>query len=445
MKLYALKNKIAIIAFISLLLCSTCIVPIHADPENSQDVTEMGNKNMGDSSSENSGQGQQHGNQGEDNQQSDTGHGNQNTQQDDNNQNNEQNNIDNGEQNEGEEQQNNEQNQHQHQYRKGDEDGDDVDDQKEQYQKRHMTVEHGKNQTKIRSEWMHNNSHDIFDIDITTENGLNVSFDYGPQNEQSNSHSNFTFIISFTGIIEYDDVNMNGRYDEADTVFSSYDLKSAMFSDLNYSTITSSDGELITRIQTATTDSLFTVILYISGNYSQLQNQTLSPSEMKMDFLITNYSYLENTSSISLETELRTIHTIEIESETFDEKQGFGKQEHEINISSPNVNGFFSWLETALVDGQEVKVNVTVLSSIEQTITEEEKQLSKTSTIYFCYPHGENIVHDPKIGVVSLSFGTYASATVQELISSNNIFVFIGICFLASVLFIGSVFIRKRL
>ena len=107
--------------------------------------------------------------------------------------------------------------------------------------------------------------------------------------------------------------------------------------------------------------------------------------------------------------------------------------------------GFFSWSETVLVDSIIKSVNVTVITSVEQTITDEGKEISKSSIVYFCYPRGESIIHDPKIGVVSKSYDSFMLSFLDEVISTNNIFVLLGIYLVASIIFIGTVYLRKRI
>ncbi len=433
MNKYTLYKNIMILSIVSTLLLSAFMYPIAANPGNGPG-NDNGNTNnsMNSPSQEPNGQGSQNEDPGYNNQDSESGTGSKNQNQGEN---------DDKGQNQGEENQNQEQNQQQK--RKGDSDGDGINDDKEQYHYRKMTMIQEKNQTIISSEWQQDDKHDLFEIFFTIESGPRIIFDYISGSNTSNT--DLSFEILFKNLFEYLDINNNGRYDQNDTILGTYSLINASFNEINYSHITSDDGEPISMIQTGTTDNIFSIILYVSGNYSQIQNQVLSPSEIKIDFIITNFEFSENNSYLSFETELQTIHTIDMKSETFDEKQGYGKNEQEINISSMHHNGFFSWLETAVIDNNTHEVNVTVISSIEQTLTDEGKEILKTNTIYFCYPQGKSIVHDPKIGVASVSFNAFTSASIQEVISSNNILVFFGICIIASLMFIGTVIVRKRM
>lgn len=331
--------------------------------------------------------------------------------------------------------------QHHYRYQQGDRDGDNVNDEQERFQQRNMTMIQEHNRTRIRSEWIGERDQDAFELFLSTENGIHIWFEYIPTT--NNEQTDLRFDISFSQLFEYTDENTNGRYDGNDTILSNYSLLDQEYTILNYSTIIAQDNETITCIQTNTLDDLFSIVLYVTGNYSQIQNQVISPSEIKIDFIITNYSFTENDSFLNLQSDLITLHTVDIQSESFDETQGHATDEHQLEISSLNHTAFFSWLQTASVDNETKDVNVTVISSIQQSIINNTKEWSKISTIYFCYPPGENIIHDPKIGVESISYASFASLISKELIVEHNIFAFFGILLIATLMFVTVVYMRK--
>lgn len=333
----------------------------------------------------------------------------------------------------------------QYRYQKGkqDMDGDFVDDHQERYQHRKMMMTCDKNQTRIRSEWMHENITDAYELLFTNDNGLIIHFHYNPYEKESNKDIDFD--VYFNGLIEYLDNNSNGRYDKSDEILTTYSLSNAIYVDLTYSTILSEDNETISVVRTKTIDDQFSIVLYVTGNYSNLQNQVLSPSEVKMDFIIDQYDFTNPSSYLALDVELHSTHSVQIESDTFNEKQGFAQNENELNISSRSNNCFFSWLEYAHIDNEIKKVNVSVYSTSSQTIINESAQFSKITSVYFTYPQGDNIVHDPKIGVMSISYQAYASSLLQSLSEEVSLIVFFGICIAATLLFLGSIYLRKKI
>lgn len=334
-------------------------------------------------------------------------------------------------------------NQFRYQKGKQDQDGDYIDDHQEQYQHRQMMMTCNKNQTRIRSEWMHKNITDTFELLFTIDNGPIIHFHYTP--EATPSKYDMDFDISFLELIEYLDSNSNGRYDESDETLSTYSLTNATYKDITYSTLISEDNETISVARTKTIDDQFSLVLYVTGNFSTLENQILTPSEVKMDFIIDQYEFTQNTSYLALDVELHSVHSVEIQSETFDEKQGLSQQENELNISSLSHNCFFSWLEYAEIDNETKEVNVSVYTTSSQTIINDSKELSKVTSVYFAYPQGDYILHDPKIGVMSISYQAYAASLIQGLTEEVSLTVFVGICIAATLLFIGSVYIRKKI
>ena len=72
------------------------------------------------------------------------------------------------------------------------------------------------------------------------------------------------------------------------------------------------------------------------------------------------------------------------------------------------------------------------------------EKMYQVTNLYFSYPRGGKIVHDPKLGVVSISFEAFALQSISNLINMESINSYIGICVFASILFLGIIIIRKR-
>ena len=77
--------------------------------------------------------------------------------------------------------------------------------------------------------------------------------------------------------------------------------------------------------------------------------------------------------------------------ETEDEKEGYTSEEKEVYIHNEEYTGIFSWKETALIDGVEMPVFTKRV-----VVGGEHEHLEK---LYICYPRGNHIYHDPKIGI----------------------------------------------
>ncbi len=329
-----------------------------------------------------------------------------------------------------------------------DNDGDQVDDKRERYQNRNMKIIGGKNKTQIRSEWQHNKTSDAFEVSFDIEDIPRFIFYYFP--DKNNSEIKLSYIVTINKLFEYQDINRNGRYNKNDEIENSYLFNKTEFIDITYSQKNSSDGEEIIVINTGTEDGIFSIIFYVVGNFSKINNQTITPFEIKIDFIINDYPFIYDDTFLGIEINLETEHETNLETISFDMKQGYSKNESEINISSLKYNGFFSWVDYAFVDNEIKPVNATFSSEKEETIVGNITELSHIRQIYFSYPQGTNILHDPKIGVVSVSYLSYTESTVLNDITfvMDTIFAdittYVVSCILATILFIGVIFIRKR-
>jgi len=320
---------------------------------------------------------------------------------------------------------------------------DNIDDNQDRYQQRRMEMKFERNRTRIRSEWGQDDYEDELEISFEIDHGPRLKLDY--ENNMYSSENELSFDVRIRELIEYRDTNRNGRYDEDDVIVNNYSFENKKFKNFTYLNQLSDDGKKINFVSTQTEDDIFKMNLYFSGNFSEINNQILTPSEVKIDFIINEYPFEENDTNLALRTMLNTKHETELEAESFDESQGFSENESVLDINSLNNGGFFSWAETVIVDGIVKPVNSTVNSETEETIRENEKISNKISNIYFSYPQGRNIVHDPKVGVVSISFEAFALQSISNLINTDNILSYIGICILASIMFLGVIVIRKRI
>jgi hypothetical protein len=331
-------------------------------------------------------------------------------------------------------------NQWSNQNREGD--NDDVDHNRERYQNRNMEIEVDGNNLRIRSGWNQGDYEDEFEITFVIDDGPGLKLQY--KNNKDLSQNELSFEVKVRELIEYRDANKNGRFDMEDNIINKYSFENSIFNNLTYQKQILNGNETINLVSTQTIDNVFSMNLYFSNNFSYMNNQILTPSEVKIDFLIDDFPYQEEDTQLCLKTIMQTRDETELNTESFDEKNGFSHGENVLDVNLKNSSGFFSWVETAIVDGVEKSVNTTIASQIEENIYEDEIISNQVNEIYFSYPRGINIIHDPKIGVVSISFEAYALQSISNLINVDNIFSYVGICVLASIVFLGIIFVRKR-
>jgi hypothetical protein len=93
---------------------------------------------------------------------------------------------------------------------------------------------------------------------------------------------------------------------------------------------------------------------------------------------------------LALRVELDSEKDVDYEDdeETEDEENGYAEDEHEVEVTLDEYSAFFSWKETAIVDGMEQEVKFTQLT-----------RDSGDNYMYLNYPRGDEIIHDPKIGI----------------------------------------------
>lgn len=131
-------------------------------------------------------------------------------------------------------------------------------------------------------------------------------------------------------------------------------------------------------------NQIYTLIVVAQINASifpklaMIDDETLNPTEMKIKILIRNFPYKEDDSAMALL--IKATSEMEMETETMN-------GEEEIEIKSETANGYFSWLNEASVDNEPRPVDSTVVATDEGLL------------VAINYPHGTEIIHDPKLGV----------------------------------------------
>ncbi|MFW9924383.1 MAG: hypothetical protein ACFFDW_13960 [Candidatus Thorarchaeota archaeon] len=269
-----------------------------------------------------------------------------------------------------------------------DEDDDKIDDKEEELNERKLQIEVETNEITVESELKNGDQKNEFKVEIKTEDdGLRVKFGYSTEIDQIENE--FEFKVVFNEIIEYEDLDENLIYNESiDNDLQVYEI--AEFAPIDYVFENKTDGEL--HIFTITTeDDVFSAVVYMSNEFLIVNDTLVAPTEVKIDLKITNYDYLDDNSRLALKVKMEAEHEIEYEHETEDEQHARAENETEIKIKTTDYQGFFSWVETAMVDGIErpVYTNQYDIHDYEQKI-------------FLNYYHGDEIIHDPKIGIANV-------------------------------------------
>jgi hypothetical protein len=150
---------------------------------------------------------------------------------------------------------------------------------------------------------------------------------------------------------------------------------------------------------------------------------------VKIDVIIQGFDYLENDSQLTLEVKLEASMETSYEDITEDEEDGRATEEAEVDVIMDEITGFFSWKETAEIDGITYPVNASV---VEVSPTEEK--------IYLNYVRGDVIIHDPKVGFENLLLGVPGFLGIGNLLANG----FVPIAAVAAIAVVGIIVVVKR-
>ncbi len=271
-----------------------------------------------------------------------------------------------------------------------DEDEDGVHDDEEEENKRGVTVEVSGTEAQIESYQNYGDIQNEISIHMVAESE-GLEFIYSFDNESEVSDFEIEFSVEISEIIEYIDLHEDGFYNETtDTLVQLVELDD--FNDIVY-TIENISNNLVHHLSITSTDGVFSAGVYLSAEFALVNGILIAPTQIKIDVGIHNFDFDEPNSVLALEIVLDSEVDVEYEEdeETEDEEDGRATDESEIDISLGEYSGFFSWIKNVTVDSVNYPVNATPL-----TTDEEETKL------YLNYPRGNEIIHDPKIGIANI-------------------------------------------
>ncbi len=295
-----------------------------------------------------------------------------------------------------------------------DEDGDGIDDTFEEENKRDIEIWIGECVVEVASIRRSEDKKDIIDLRVGYDDyGLSVRVSYGtiiteceevveeepPVEEkeiiplggeycEETVEYRLVFEVLFRGLVEFVDLNGDGVLDEEhDEIISDYGFHS--FQPIDYSLTSISEDTNLHYLLFNTTDGVFAAHIYLVEEFVYVDDNLISPTEVKVDIEITNYEYLDDNSQLALITKLWSEEKYNKNEVSVDEKEGYATDEKDVVTKNNQYSGFFSWKETALVDGIEMEVLTKEL----------EYECEEIQVLLICYPRGYHIYHDPKIGI----------------------------------------------
>jgi hypothetical protein len=278
----------------------------------------------------------------------------------------------------------------------------------------------------IESELESGGIEDSFTIEVEVgPNGaeFKVEFETG----SSTNETEREFEVEFDELVEYLDVNDNGVYDDSvDTDIQTLELVS--FEPLVYTLENTADGP-VHIIDVLTTDGVFGARVYAVGDFTDLNGSIIAPTQVKIDVMIMGFNFTDPSSQLALKVELSSELETSFDDSTEDEEDGRAVSEAEMDVLLTDITGFFSWKESAEIDGVTHLVN----SSIDEVTATE-------TDIYLNYPQGDEIIHDPKIGFEDLLLTGGSPPPIPEILADNLLPISIGV----AIVVVGVAFVLKR-
>ena len=271
-----------------------------------------------------------------------------------------------------------------------DEDDDGISDDVEEENHREIEVEYEEDEAQIESKHYIEGIENQIKIEMKTgDEGLEFKFEY--EKDNNTVESEIEFKVKITEIVEYIDEHEDGFYNESIDEDVQV-LKLDDFEPIVYSTDIL-NNETIHILSVITTDGVFSATIYMTGDFTEINDVLVAPTQMKIDIGIHNFNYTELDSALALKVKLESEREVSYEhdEETEDEEDGRASDEEGIDIALGDYVGFFSWIETAMVDGVEHVVKATPIKT----------ELGENK-MYLNYPRGTEIIHDPKIGIANI-------------------------------------------
>ncbi len=307
------------------------------------------------------------------------------------------------------------------------------------YQRRFMNIDGEGNCTRIRSQYKNNATEETFEIYFNIDKAPTIQLSYIPKINTTSNLNHFNLIIE--QLIEYNDINSNGKYDHNDAIISNIMMSDAKFTNITYTNNTTPDNKIVSILETHTLDNVFSITIYVASEQTSFLNNVITPEEIKIDFNIIDYPFMNQISQLALITKVETPFAITPEQNTYDEEKGTAFQENGLNISSVSHRGFFSWANVATIDNTSYPVNVTVISETEQTFTQDNQETYNQTQVIFSYPRGQSITHDPKIGVIGLIQNILPSVLQVEYLS----IMYLLACIISGIVFYGVIRHKKKM
>lgn len=234
------------------------------------------------------------------------------------------------------------------------------------------------------------------ELKIEFDNGShNFNFEY--ESEDAGAELEAEIKVELFDLIEWRDVNRNGRYDPdlSGELVQKIGLGDLSPKSLVYAPVEVAGNKGVKLVGVSADPAKYpnftlTLTLHMFGEFLNFAGTSIEPTSMKFDIGIKGFPYQRDDTSLALYTKV----VMEAEGEA--DKVG-EKGDEAITARLGKYISFFSWETRATVDGQPKTVGKTLLKHEEKRQTGESELVNE---LYLLYPRGNDILHDPKLGVL---------------------------------------------
>ncbi|OLS25501.1 MAG: hypothetical protein HeimC3_14900 [Candidatus Heimdallarchaeota archaeon LC_3] len=243
--------------------------------------------------------------------------------------------------------------------------------------------------------------------EIRTENDqIRIELRYSK--EANNTSVGFKYRVEFDSIIEYVENGTEVGYQPGEET-SIYTIGESGWTDFVRTTIVlnQTTNESVDLFNTATMDGIFNLTFKVADSILKLDNTILSPNSVKLDVEINNFPNTTVNSLLALSTKIKTQFEQSIKENTTEERLGLKTNVSEVLIgsSSDQSQGYFSWAENAVADGQIIEVHNSPLANVssqETDLNQTEGEQSFQVFFSFLRVNSQNVYWDPTYAVVSV-------------------------------------------
>jgi len=272
-----------------------------------------------------------------------------------------------------------------------DEDEKDEDDDDHWHEEEHEhEIEVSSEKVKIKTESLNQSVEIELEVEMRLdESSIEIEF----EEESGRSESEQSLEVQFHRLFEYVDSNGDGLWQQSESIEREWHLHGDVDSNtedegvidwqppqLTEVTLGGSAGTEIHLVgHLSNSSEQFQIRFWVMNSPMQLLDETISPTEFKMDFIIENWAFSNASHRLGLEMDVEFDHEVEIED---------GKIHSFQELNHTNLSLAFSWVDFVEIDRQNQSVSS---QSIAQAGANEQRVL-------LSYPAGQQIVHDPMIG-----------------------------------------------